>query len=64
MEGSDTALGVPTVEIFRAISNSIAVALTKLGIDTPLPNGKIVAAGEKALGIGKACKEGISESSP
>jgi type I restriction enzyme M protein len=64
MEGSDTAVGVPTVEIFRKIADSIATSLTKLNIDTPLPNGKVLVAGQKALGVGKACKEGISESSP
>ena len=64
MEGSDTGVGVPTVEIFRKVADSIATSLTKLNIDTPLPNGKVLVVGQKALGVGKACKEGISESSP
>jgi type I restriction enzyme M protein len=37
-------------EVFREIARSIATALTKLGIDVPLPNGQSLAAGEPALG--------------
>ncbi|GGO77635.1 type I restriction-modification system methyltransferase subunit [Marinobacterium nitratireducens] len=63
-EGSSQAVGVPTAEVFREIARSIATALTKLGIEVTLPNGQIINAGKPALGIARACREGISVESP
>lgn len=63
-EGSSQVVGVPTVEVFREISRSMATALTKLGIEVPLPDGRSIAAGKSALGMARACREGISIESP
>lgn len=63
-EGAAQVVGVPTVEVFREIARSIATALTKLDIDVPLPNGKTLAAGKAALGVARACREGIGAESP
>lgn len=63
-EGSAQAVGVPTAEVFREIARSIATALSRLGIDAPLPNGQVIAAGKPALGVARACREGISDESP
>jgi type I restriction enzyme M protein len=46
------------------MATSIAAALVKLGIETPLPNGALVPPGKPALGVGRACREGISDTSP
>lgn len=62
-EGASQAVGVPTAEVFREIARSIATALTKLGVEVPLPNGQMIAAGKPALGVARACREGISEES-
>lgn len=58
-DGAVGAVGVPTADIFRAVARSIATALTKLGIEAPLPNGQVIAAGKPALGVARACREGI-----
>lgn len=63
-EGASQVVGVPTAEVFREIARSIATALTKLSIDVPLPNGQILAAGKPALGVARACREGIGAESP
>lgn len=63
-EGASDKVGVPTVEVFREMARSIAFAITKTGIDVPLPDGKIILAGKPALGIARSCKAGISEDSP
>lgn len=63
-EGAAQVVGVPTAEVFREISRSIATALTKLDIDVPLPNGQTLAAGKPALGVARACREGIGAESP
>jgi type I restriction enzyme M protein len=63
-EGAAHAVGVPTPEVFREIARSIATALTKLNIEVPLPNGQTLAAGKPALGVARACREGISPESP
>jgi type I restriction enzyme M protein len=63
-EGAARAVGVPTVEVFREIARSIATAVTKLGIDTPLPNGQTIAAGGQALGVARACRAGIGSEYP
>ena len=63
-EGASGAVGVPTAEVFREIARTIASAITKLKIDVPLPDGKIILAGKPALGIARACKQGIGEDSP
>jgi type I restriction enzyme M protein len=63
-EGAAQVVGVPTAEVFREIARSIATALTKLGIDVPLPNGQSLAAGKPALGVARACREGIDAESP
>ena len=62
-QGDQTKKGVPTEAIFREIANSIAEALISLGVETPLPDGTIVPAGEDAK-IGKACENGISVETP
>ena len=68
-EGSKEGVGVPTVEVFREITKSIANAIRRLGGKTPLPNGDVRSFGgilsfkEKTL-IGKACREGIGVESP
>jgi len=62
-EGSKDGVGVPTIEIFREMANSIAKGLQSLGGETPLPNGSILAPGQK-LGIAKACREGIGDEAP
>jgi len=61
-EGSKHGAGVPTVEVFREMANSIAKGIQALGGDTPLPNNQILPAGRK-IGISKACRDGISEDS-
>ena len=64
-QGDAQKVGVPTAEVFREMAQSIANAVTRLGMDTPLPNGSVIAAGKAALGVvGRACREGISEQSP
>ncbi|AGW91766.1 hypothetical protein N234_17170 [Ralstonia pickettii DTP0602] len=63
-EGASQVVGVPTAEVFREIARSIATALTKLGVEVPLPNGHAIAAGKPALGVARACREGISTESP
>lgn len=63
-EGAAQVVGVPTAEVFREIARSIATALTKLIIDVPLPNGQTLAAGKPALGVARACREGIGVESP
>lgn len=64
VEGSDSGLGVPTAEVFRGMAVSIAKALPALKVDVPLPNGTTIQAEKPLLGVGKACHEGISDSSP
>lgn len=63
-EGASMVVGVPTTEVFREIARSIATALTKLGIQAPLPNGQVIAVGKPALGVARACRDGISAESP
>lgn len=63
-EGAAQVVGVPTAEVFREISRSIATALTKLDVDVPLPNGNTISAGKPALGVSRACREGIGADSP
>lgn len=63
-EGAAQVVGVPTAEVFREIARSIASALTKLNIDVPLPNGQTLLAGKPALGVARACSEGIGAESP
>lgn len=63
-EGASNVVGVPTPEVFREIARSIATAVTKLAVDVPLPNGQVVMAGKPALGVARACREGISVESP
>jgi type I restriction enzyme M protein len=63
-EGAATAAGVPTAEVFREIARSIATALTKLAIEVPLPNRTKIEVGRAALGVARACREGISEAAP
>lgn len=63
-EGATQAVGVPTEEVFREIARCIATALVKLNIDTPLPNGDVIAAGKAALGVARACRQGIGSDSP
>jgi len=63
-QGAGNVVGVPTPEVFREIATSIAKALVKLKVDTPLPSGNVIAAGKPGLGIARACREGISEESP
>lgn len=63
-EGASDAVGVPTAEVFREIARTIASAITKLKIEVPLPDGKVILAGKPALGIARACKQGIGEDSP
>jgi type I restriction enzyme M protein len=46
------------------MATSIASALVKLGVETPLPNRGVIPADKPALGVGRACREGISETSP
>ncbi|WP_338518433.1 N-6 DNA methylase [Alteromonas gracilis] len=63
-EGASDKVGVPTAEVFREMARSIASALTKLRLDVPLPDGKVIIAGKTPLGIARSCKAGISEDSP
>lgn len=63
-EGSSTGVGVPTVEVFREIAKSIAQGLAHLGGDVPLPDGTVLRAGQKSLGVTRACRKGIGEASP
>lgn len=63
-EGAAEVVGVPTAEVFREIARNIATALTKLDIDVPLPNGQTIAVGKPALGVARACREGIGAESP
>jgi type I restriction enzyme M protein len=63
-EGASQVVGVPTVEVFREIARSIASALTKLGIEVPLPDGQTIASGKPALGVARACRQGITTESP
>jgi type I restriction enzyme M protein len=63
-EGAKTVVGVPTEAVFREVAASIATAVIRLGAETPLPDGSVVLAGGRALGIGKACRNGISVEAP
>lgn len=63
-EGAAHAVGVPTAEVFREVSRCIAMALSRLKVDVPLPNGHVIEAGKHALGIARACREGIGNESP
>jgi type I restriction enzyme M protein len=63
-EGAKSVVGVPTEAVFREIAGSIATAVIKLGLETPLPDAKVIPAGGHALGIGKACRAGISIEAP
>jgi type I restriction enzyme M protein len=63
-DGAEQTVGVPTPEVFREIAWNIATALTKLGVEVPLPNGHVIPAGKPALGVAKACREGIGSESP
>ena len=63
-EGDSRVVGVPTVEVFREFARSIAQALTRQLMDVPLPNGHVIETGRPALGIAKACREGIGTESP
>lgn len=63
-EGASDKVGVPTVEVFREMARSIASAITKTGVDVPLPDGKVILAGKPALGIARSCKAGIGEDAP
>jgi len=63
-EGAAQVVGVPTAEVFREIARSIATAMAKLGVDVPLPNGQTLSAGKPALGVARACREGIGAESP
>ena len=63
-EGAEGVVGVPTATVFREMATTIATGLIKLGIETPLPEGTVIAAGAKALGVAKACRRGISQESP
>ncbi len=63
-EGAKTVVGVPTEAVFREVAASIATAVIRLGAETPLPDGSVVLAGGRALGIGKACRSGISFEAP
>lgn len=63
-EGATQVVGVPTAEVFREIARSIATALTKLNIEVPLPNGQTLVVGKPALGVARACREGIGVESP
>jgi type I restriction enzyme M protein len=63
-EGAASAAGVPTAEVFREIARSIATALMKLAVNAPLPNGTKIEVGRAALGVARACREGISEAAP
>lgn len=63
-EGAKDVVGVPTEAVFREVAASIATAVIKLGAETPLPDGTVVPAGGRALGIGKACRNGISVEAP
>lgn len=62
-EGSRDAVGVPTVEVFRVIAESIAEGVRSLGGETPLPNGATLKPGVR-IGISRACRDGISEVAP
>lgn len=63
-EGAKDVVGVPTEAVFREVAASIATAVIKLKVETPLPDGSVVPAGGRALGIGKACRNGISVEAP
>jgi type I restriction enzyme M protein len=63
-EGAKTVVGVPTEAVFREVAASIATAVIRLGAETPLPDGSVVMAGGRPLGIGKACRNGISLAAP
>lgn len=64
VEGDKKFVGIPTHEVFRGIAIEIGKALTKLRIDAPLPNGQVIPAGKPALGVSRACKEGIGTDTP
>jgi len=61
-EGSKDGVGVPTVEVFREMAKSIAKSMQTLDDKTPLPDGTVLPPGKK-LGIAKACRNGIGETS-
>jgi type I restriction enzyme M protein len=63
-EGAANVVGVPTPSVFREFAGSIAKALVTEGIDAPLPDGRVIPAGGQLLGIGKACRDGISDEAP
>jgi len=61
-EGSKDGVGVPTAEVFREMAKCIAKSIKALGGETPLPDGTVLPPGKK-LGIAKACRIGIGETS-
>jgi type I restriction enzyme M protein len=63
-EGAANVVGIPTPDVFREIARSIATALTKLNIDVPLPNGHVITAGNQAIGVARACRDGIGSETP
>lgn len=63
-EGASQAVGIPTAEVFRMIAAEVAKSLTKLDIDVPLPNDELIPAGNAALGIARACRDGIGNEAP
>jgi type I restriction enzyme M protein len=63
-DGASHVVGVPTADVFREIARSIATAVSKLGVEVPLPNGQVILAGKPALGVARACREGITAESP
>lgn len=63
--GASRAVGVPTEAVFRLMASSIANAIARLNIETPLPNGTTftLAPGEP-LSIARSCREGIGADAP
>jgi type I restriction enzyme M protein len=59
-QGSDAGTGVPTADVFRTLAADLAKAVHRLGLETPLPDGKFLSPERKALGIARACRTGIS----
>jgi type I restriction enzyme M protein len=74
-EGAAHVVGVPTAEVFRLIAFELSKGISGLAVDIPLPDGSAVnreaLLGENKLAklqesgrIRKACRNGVSESSP
>lgn len=63
-QGSDEGTGVPTADVFRTLAADFAKGVHRIGLETPLPDGRVLSPEKPALGIARACRAGISTEGP